>query len=82
MNERTLASTERFAELAQRLGMSPVTFAVAWMLTQRLRRLDASSASPRRSSSRSILAAADAKLPPEALAAVDQISKEIRYPME
>jgi aryl-alcohol dehydrogenase-like predicted oxidoreductase len=81
VNERTLASTARFAELAKELGMSPVTFAVAWVLTHDF----VGSAlvgvtSPEQLGAH--LAAADAKLPPETLAAVDRISKEIRYPME
>ena len=81
VNERTLASTARFIELAKELGMSPVTFAVAWVLTHEF----VGSAiigvtSPGQLAEH--LAAADAKLPPEALAAVDRISKEIRYPME
>lgn len=81
VNERTLASTARFAELAKGLGMSPVTFAVAWVLTHDF----VGSAiigvtKPEQLAEH--LAAADAKLPPEALAEVDRISKEIRYPME
>jgi aryl-alcohol dehydrogenase-like predicted oxidoreductase len=81
VNERTLASTARFVELAKQHSLSPVTFAVAWVLTREF----VGSAiigvtSPEQLAEH--LAAADAKLPPEALAEVDRISKEIRYPME
>ena len=81
VNQRTLASTERFAELARQCGLSPVTFAVAWVLTRDfLGSAIIGVTSPDQLAEH--LAAADAKLPPEALAAVDRISKEIRYPME
>jgi aryl-alcohol dehydrogenase-like predicted oxidoreductase len=81
VNERTLASTARFAEIARQCGLSPVTFAVAWVLTHDFVGsviIGVTSVSQLADH----LAAADAKLPPEALAAVDRISKEIRYPME
>ena len=81
VNERTLASTARFAEVARQCGLSPVTFAVAWVLTHDF----VGAAIIGVTSLEQLadhLAAADAKLPPEALAAVDRISKEIRYPME
>jgi len=81
VNPSTLAATARFAELAKQCGLSPVTFAVAWVLTRDF----LGSAIIGVTSTAQLaehLAAADAKLPPEALAAVDRISKEIRYPME
>jgi aryl-alcohol dehydrogenase-like predicted oxidoreductase len=81
VNERTLASSARFAELAKQCGLSPVTFAVAWVLTRDF----LGSAIIGVTSTEQLaehLAAAEAKLPPEALEAVDRISKEIRYPME
>jgi aryl-alcohol dehydrogenase-like predicted oxidoreductase len=81
VNERTLAATARYAELAKSCGTSPVTFAVAWTLTRDF----LGSAIIGVTSTEQLgehLAAAELKLPPEALAAVDRISKEIRYPME
>jgi aryl-alcohol dehydrogenase-like predicted oxidoreductase len=81
VNERTLASTVRFAEVAKQCGLSPITFAVAWVLTRDF----LGSAIIGVTSTGQLaehLAAVDAKLPPEALAAVDRITKEIRYPME
>jgi aryl-alcohol dehydrogenase-like predicted oxidoreductase len=81
VNERTLASTARFAEVAKECGLSPITFAVAWVLTHDF----VGSAIIGVTGTAQLaehLAAAEAKLPAEALAAVDRISKEIRYPME
>jgi len=81
VNERTLAATERLSALAADCGMSLVTFSVAWTLTRdflgsalvgvtRIDQLDEH------------LAAADVAIPEDALAACDDIWKEIRYPME
>jgi aryl-alcohol dehydrogenase-like predicted oxidoreductase len=80
INEKTLASAERFAQLAADLELSPVTFAVAWSLSRdfvassiigatRVEQLDP------------ILKAADVKLSQEVLDAVDKVSREILYPM-
>jgi aryl-alcohol dehydrogenase-like predicted oxidoreductase len=80
VNERTLAATERLARVAADCGLSLPSFAIAWTLTRdflgstiigatHVDQLDP------------LLAAADAKLPADALAAVDAISREIRYPM-
>jgi aryl-alcohol dehydrogenase-like predicted oxidoreductase len=81
VNERTLATAERVAEIAGDCGMSPVTFAVAWTLSR-----DYVGASIVGVTSTEQLdehlAAADAEIPADALAAVDQLSKEIRHPME
>jgi aryl-alcohol dehydrogenase-like predicted oxidoreductase len=81
VNERSLATAARVAEIASDCGMSPVTFAVAWTLTRdfvgstmvgvtSVEQLDEH------------LAAADAEIPAEAMVAVDRLSKEIRHPME
>jgi len=81
VNPRTLAATERFMALAGDCGLSPVTFGVAWTLTRdfvgstlvgvtRLDQLDEQ------------LAAAEAVIPDDVLAACDEIGNEIRYPME
>jgi aryl-alcohol dehydrogenase-like predicted oxidoreductase len=81
VNERTLATTARVAEIAAELGMSPVTFSVAWTLTR-----DFVAASIIGVTSLAQLgdhlAAADAQIPADALAAVDALTREIRYPME
>jgi aryl-alcohol dehydrogenase-like predicted oxidoreductase len=81
VNERTLASTARFAELAKQCGLSPVSFAVAWVLAHDfVGAALVGVTAPEQLAEQ--LAAAEAKLPPEALAACDRISKEIRHPME
>jgi aryl-alcohol dehydrogenase-like predicted oxidoreductase len=80
LNEKTHATTERIGKLAGELELSPVTFAVAWSLAHdfvastiigatRVEQLD------------EILRASEVKLTPEVLAKVDEISREILYPM-
>ena len=80
VNERTLAATERFRQVAVECGMSLVTFAIAWTLTRDFLGSTLIGAT-HPDQLDDLLAAADAKLPPEALAAVDEISREIRYPL-
>jgi len=80
LNERTLAATERFRQVAAECGMSLVTFAIAWTLTRDFLGSTLIGAT-HPDQLDDLLAAADAKLPPEALVAVDKISREIRYPM-
>jgi aryl-alcohol dehydrogenase-like predicted oxidoreductase len=80
VNDKTLATTERVSKLAAELSISPVTFGVAWTLAHdfvgssivgatRVEHLDA------------ILAASEVKLSTEILARVDEISRDILYPM-
>jgi aryl-alcohol dehydrogenase-like predicted oxidoreductase len=80
VNDKTLATTERVSKLAAELSVSPVTFGVAWTLSHdfvassivgatRVEQLD------------ELLAASELKIPPELLARVDEISREILYPM-
>lgn len=80
LNDKTRATTERVVKLAQQVELSPVTFAVAWTLSHdfvassivgatRVEQLD------------ELLRGAEVKLSPELLAKVDEISKEILYPM-
>jgi aryl-alcohol dehydrogenase-like predicted oxidoreductase len=81
VNEATLATTARVAEVARDCGLSLATFAIAWTLAHDFlgstlvgvtsaEQLD------------ELLAAAEVTLPADALAACDRIAKEIRYPME
>jgi aryl-alcohol dehydrogenase-like predicted oxidoreductase len=80
VNEKTLASTARFAGIAREAGLAPVTLAVAWTLAHdfvgstiigatRTEQLD------------DALAAADVQLTAEVRAACDAVSREIMYPM-
>jgi aryl-alcohol dehydrogenase-like predicted oxidoreductase len=80
VNEKTLATAARVAEIAADCGLSPVTFAVAWTLT---RDFVASTIIGVTSVEQlgDHLAAADVELPADAIAAVDELSREIRHPM-
>jgi len=80
VNEKTLATVERVAKLAAECDMSLSTFAIAWTLTRdfvgstivgatRLEQLD------------ELLRASAVKIPDAALAACDEITREILYPM-
>ncbi len=81
VNERTLETAARVSELASACGLSPVTFAVAWTLTRDfLGAALVGVTDPAQLEEQ--LAAADAVIPDDALAAVDRITREIRYPME
>lgn len=81
VNERTLATAARVAEIAASVDMSPVTFSIAWTLT---RDYVASTIIGVTSLAQlgDHLAAANAKIPAEAMAAVDALASEIRNPME
>jgi aryl-alcohol dehydrogenase-like predicted oxidoreductase len=81
VNERTLATAERVAEVAQESGLSPVTFAVAWTLSRDF--LGSTLVGVTHESQLDEhLWAAEVSLSAEALAACDRIAKEIRHPME
>ena len=80
VNERSLESTARFAEIAKEAGLDPVTMAVAWSKqhdfvastivgVSSFAQLDP------------IFGAMDLKLDEDTLKAIDKVSKEIRYPM-
>jgi len=80
VNEKTLATVDRLGKVAADCELSLPTFAIAWTLTRdfvgstivgatKLEQLD------------DVLRASDAKIPENALAAVDQITREIAYPM-
>ncbi|WP_341711746.1 aldo/keto reductase [Erythrobacter sp.] len=80
VNEKSLASTARFAKLAAELGMSPVTMAVIWSKQHDFVASTIVGAS-REEQLPEILAAADQVLSDETLKAIDAISREIMYPM-
>ena len=80
VNERSLASTAAFAEIAAEAGMELTTLATAWSKQHdfvastiigvtTVEQLDP------------ILAAADVTLSPEVLARIDAVSRDILYPM-
>ena len=80
VNERSLASTERFQAIAAEAGMSLVTMAIAW---SKQHDFVASTIVGATSAQQmpDILAAADISLDRETLAKIDAVSREIRYPM-
>ncbi len=80
VNDKTLASTARFAEIAQGIDLSPVTMAVAWSKQHDFVASTIVGAS-RVDQMDEILAAADVTLSKETLQLIDQVSKEIMYPM-
>jgi aryl-alcohol dehydrogenase-like predicted oxidoreductase len=81
VNDRTLETAARVAEVARECGLSPVTFAVAWTLSRDfLGAALVGATGPEQMEE--LLGAADVEIPRDALAAVDRITREIRYPME
>ncbi|MBI5503555.1 MAG: aldo/keto reductase [Deltaproteobacteria bacterium] len=81
VNERTGATFERMAEIARKEGIAPSTFAIAWTLTRDFVGSTIIGAT-RAEQLADTLAAASVKLSEDAVAAVDEISSDIRYPME
>jgi aryl-alcohol dehydrogenase-like predicted oxidoreductase len=80
VNDKTLASTAEFVKIAREAGLAPVTMATAWSKQHdfvastivgatRVDQLD------------EIFAAADLTLSADVMAAIDAVSREIRYPM-
>lgn len=80
VTEKTLLATERIHAIARDCGVAPVTFAVAWILTRNFVGSVLIGVT-HRDQIADHLAAADVSLPAEALAAVDALSREIRYPL-
>ncbi len=80
INDKSLASTERFMAIAARAGLAPVTLATAFSMhpafvastivgASRVEQLD------------DILAAADLTLAPEVLSEIDAVAQTFMYPM-
>jgi aryl-alcohol dehydrogenase-like predicted oxidoreductase len=80
VNDKTLATTERVSKLAAELSVSPVTFAVAWSLSHEFVGSSIVGAT-RVEQLEDILAASELTIPAELLGRVDEISREILYPM-
>jgi aryl-alcohol dehydrogenase-like predicted oxidoreductase len=80
VNEKSIESTRRFEGIAADAGMSVVTMATAWSKQHDfVASTIVGATSPQQMPD--ILAAADVTLPPEVLALIDQVSRDIRYPM-
>ncbi len=80
VNDKSLASTARFAEIAKDAGMSPVTMAVAWSKQHDFVASTIVGVS-KDDQLDEILAAMDLVLSDEVMKAIDKVSKEIMYPM-
>jgi aryl-alcohol dehydrogenase-like predicted oxidoreductase len=80
VNDKTLASTARFAQIAQEAGMSVTTLATAWskqpdFVASTIVGVTHEDQLP------DIFAAADVTLSQDVLDAIDRVSKDILYPM-
>lgn len=80
VNDRTLATTKRFVEIAEKNGLHPVTLATAWSKQHDFVASTIIGASKAEQLD-PILAAAGLVLTPEILKDLDQISADIPYPM-
>lgn len=81
VNDATRATFDRMAEIARDQSLAPATFAIAWTLSRDFVGSTIIGAT-HRDQLADTLAAAEVRLSPEALAAVDKLSSDIRYPME
>jgi aryl-alcohol dehydrogenase-like predicted oxidoreductase len=80
LNDRTHAATARVHEIARECGLDPVTFAVAWTLTRDF--VGSTLVGVTHRDQLDVhLAAAEAKIPDDALAACDRLAKDIPYPL-
>lgn len=80
VNEKSLAATARYAEIAAQAGISPVTLAVAWSKQHDFVASTIVGVS-KFDQLAEILAAADLVLDQETMKAIDKVSKDIMYPM-
>ena len=80
INEKSMASTERYMAIAAEAGLSPVTLATAWSMQPDFVASTIVGAS-REDQLDDILSAADLTLDAEVLQKIDAVSKDILYPM-
>jgi aryl-alcohol dehydrogenase-like predicted oxidoreductase len=80
VNEKSLASTERFMAIAKEAGLSIVTLATAWSKQHDFVASTIVGAT-HADQVHDILAAADLVLPDDVMKACDKVSREIMYPM-
>jgi aryl-alcohol dehydrogenase-like predicted oxidoreductase len=80
VNEKTLESTRRFAAIADEAGMPPVTLGVAWTLAHDfVGSTIVGATAPEQLDD--LLRAAETTLPKDVLAACDEVTRAIPYPM-
>lgn len=80
VNDKSIESTRRFMAIGQEAGIHPVTLATAWSKQHDFVASTIIGAS-KASQLDPILAAADLELSSEVLAKIDEVSKELLYPM-
>ena len=80
VNDKSLASTARFAEIAKEAGISTVTLAVAWSKQHDFVASTIVGAS-QEDQLDEIFAAIDLLLSDDTMKAINKVSKEIMYPM-
>ena len=80
VNEKSLAATARFIEIAKQAGMSPVTLATAWSKQHDFVASTIVGVS-KFDQLADIFAAADLVLPEDVMKACDAVTREIQYPM-
>jgi aryl-alcohol dehydrogenase-like predicted oxidoreductase len=80
INDKSLASTERFMAIAAAAGLAPVTLATAWSMQPKFVASTIVGA-VREAQLDDILAAADLTLPKDLLDEIDAVSRELMYPM-
>ena len=80
VNDKSMASTERFAAIAAEAGMSLVTLATAWSKQHDFVASTIVGVS-KEDQLDEIFAAADLTLEPDTMKKIDAVSKEILYPM-
>ena len=80
VNEKTLATVERIAKLAAECDIALPTFAIAWTLTREF--VGSTIVGATKSEQLDdLLRAPEVKIPESVLAAIDEITREIAYPM-
>ncbi len=80
VNEKSLAATARYMEIAKKAGMSVVTLATAWSKQHSFVASTIVGAA-RFDQCAEIFAAIDLELPADVMKACDQVTKDILYPM-
>jgi aryl-alcohol dehydrogenase-like predicted oxidoreductase len=80
VNDRSLAATSRFMDIAADIGADPVTLATAWSKSHDFVASTIVGAT-HVDQLGAIFAAADLNLSEETMKRIDQVSREIRYPM-
>ena len=80
INEKSLASTERFMKIAAEAGIAPVTLAVAWSKQHDFVASTIVGAT-HEDQLDDIFAASELVLSKETMKAIDGVTREIMYPM-